>query len=150
MKLLMPIAVNMQQVNFGFGDYIQREGTVPKGLYLIKSGQCNVSKVVIETREHNVEALVGRRKLVKDKHPLFNNFDPDNSLLNNVKMSTKVAQNARIYVNEDGEQVKGVIQYENLITYSKLAPRNWFGGRVLMPFELYQSLRRVYFGSEYI
>lgn len=108
-KLLMPIAVNMQQVNFGFGDYIQREGTVPKGLYLIKSGQCNVSKVVIEKRAHDVGALVGRRKLVKDKHPLFDNFDPDNSLLNNVKISTKVAQNARIYVSEDGEQAKGVI-----------------------------------------
>ncbi len=105
---------------------------------------------MIEQREHNVEALVGRRKLVKDKNPLFNKFDPDNSLLNNVKMSTKVAQNARIYVTDAGEQVKGVIQYENLMTYSKLAPKNWFGGRVLMPFELYQSLRRVYFGSEYI
>lgn len=34
----MPIAVNMQQVNFGYGDYIQREGEVPKGLYIIKSG----------------------------------------------------------------------------------------------------------------
>jgi hypothetical protein len=34
----MPIAVNMQQVNFSYGDYIQREGEIPKGLYLIKSG----------------------------------------------------------------------------------------------------------------
>lgn len=37
-KSLMPIAVNMQQVNFSYGDYIQREGIAPKGLYLIKSG----------------------------------------------------------------------------------------------------------------
>ena len=109
-----------------------------------------MSKVIIEQRAHDLEAFASRRKLMKDKNPLFNQFDPDNTLLNNVKMSSKVAQNARIYVNEDGEQVKGVIQYESLMTYSKLAPKNWFGGRVLMPFELYQSLKRVYFGSDYV
>jgi hypothetical protein len=31
-----------------------------------------------------------------------------------------------------------------------LAPKNWFGGRVLVPFELYMSLRRVYFGHDYL
>lgn len=36
------------------------------------------------------------------------------------------------------------------MTYSKLAPRNWFGGRVLMPFEMYITLRRLYFGQQFI
>jgi hypothetical protein len=30
--------------------------------------------------------------------------------------------------------------------FSKLAPKNWFGGRVLMPFELYMNTRKSYFG----
>jgi CRP-like cAMP-binding protein len=59
----MPIAVNMQQVNFSYGDYIQHEGKVPKGLYLIKSGQCIVGKSEIAKRSHDPENLPGGRKL---------------------------------------------------------------------------------------
>jgi len=29
-------------------------------------------------------------------------------------------------------------------------PKNHFGGRVLLPFEMYITLRRMYFGSEEI
>ncbi len=35
------------------------------------------------------------------------------------------------------------------MTFKKLAPKNWFGGRVLMPFELYSQQRKGYFGVEY-
>ena len=34
--------------------------------------------------------------------------------------------------------------------FSKLAPKNWFGGRVLMPFELYMNTRKSYFGQLYM
>lgn len=54
---LMPIALNMQQVNFGFGDYLQKEGEVPKGLYLIKSGQCRVCKTKVSTRPCNPKEI---------------------------------------------------------------------------------------------
>jgi hypothetical protein len=27
-------------------------------------------------------------------------------------------------------------------------PKNFFGGRVLMPFELYMNLRKIYFGKQ--
>lgn len=58
---------------------------MPKGLYLIKSGQCNVSKVIIAERRHNLEEVVGARRLLNDKNPLFHHFDAENSFLNNVK-----------------------------------------------------------------
>jgi hypothetical protein len=29
-------------------------------------------------------------------------------------------------------------------------PENWFGGRVLLPFEFYMSQRRIYFGQNYV
>lgn len=31
-----------------------------------------------------------------------------------------------------------------------MVKKNWFGGRVLMPFELYMNSRRVYFGNDYV
>jgi hypothetical protein len=62
--------------------------------------------------------VVGERRLIKDKHPLFNNFDAENSLLNNVRIPNKVVQNVRVFVNEDGEQVKNQIQYESLVSLS--------------------------------
>lgn len=34
----MPIACNMIPKIFNFGDHIVKEGEVPKGLYIIKSG----------------------------------------------------------------------------------------------------------------
>lgn len=105
----MPIAVNMQQVNFQFGDYIQREGQVPKGLYLIKSGQCNVSKTCVSTREHNAAEVQGWRRLLKDKNPLFNDFDVENSLFNNVKLQYKINQNSKVFVTENGEQIKNKV-----------------------------------------
>ena len=34
----MPIAVNMIPITFNFGEFIIREGEIPKGLYMIKTG----------------------------------------------------------------------------------------------------------------
>ena len=114
-KSLMPIAVNMQQVNFSYGDYIQREATLPKGLYLIKSGQCIVGRTVIAKRKHNPADLPGGRKLLKDKHPLFYDYDVENTLLNNVRQQNKAYQNSRLFVTEKGEQIKNEVHYENLV-----------------------------------
>jgi CRP-like cAMP-binding protein len=46
----MPIAVNMIPISFNFGEYIIREGEIPKGLYIIKSGQCKVASIRIADR----------------------------------------------------------------------------------------------------
>lgn len=89
-KLLMPVAVSMQQVNFQFGDFIQKEGELPKGIYLIKSGQCNVCKTVISQRSFDPKDFPNQKKIIKDKNPLFDGFQAENSLLNNVKMDKKV------------------------------------------------------------
>ena len=105
----MPIAVNMQQVNFRYGDYLQKEGEVPKGLYLIKSGQCNVCKVIVSSRKQPPAEVKSWQKRTNEKIPLLQNYNADNSLLNNVKLSSKVSQNARIFVTETGEQVEGEI-----------------------------------------
>ena len=106
----------MQQVNFRFGDYIQREGEVPKGMYLIKSGQCTVGKVVTASRKFNLQETQGWRRMIKDPNPLFNNFNYDNSLFNKQKLHSKAVQNCRIYINQKGEQVKNEVLYENIVS----------------------------------
>jgi len=52
---------------------------------------------------------VGWRRILKDKHPLFNDFDVDNTLLNNTKIDMKLAQNTRFFVSKDGEQIRNKI-----------------------------------------
>lgn len=89
-KLLMPIACNMNIYSFSFGEYVIKEGDIPKGLYLIKSGQCKVASTRIADRRITSPDAFNKKsekqKLQKErKHPLFGEFDPDNSVLN-VKM----------------------------------------------------------------
>ena len=85
----MPIVLNMQQVNFSYGDYLQREGDVPKGLYLIKSGICNVARSKIASRPHNYEKVPGAKQPILEKHKLFYKYDADNTLLNGPKKFNK-------------------------------------------------------------
>lgn len=70
---------------------------------------------------------------------------------------SKCFQNDRIYVDENGEQIRDKIVYQDIViyphlpfiklTFSQLMPRNYFGGRTLLPFEMYVNLRRIYFGE---
>jgi hypothetical protein len=60
---------------------------VPKGLYIIKTGQCKVASARIAERKfrgnYDLNQKLGERKKVTDKqHPLFYDYDPENSLLN--------------------------------------------------------------------
>ena len=119
----MPIALNMTQVNFRYGDYLLREGEVPRGLFLIKSGLCNVSRIVISSRKQcYFNDTKCKRRQREEKHPLLNNYDAENTLLNNVKLTTKVSQNSRVYVDSQGKQVKDQIQFENLVSFTESLP----------------------------
>ena len=137
----------MSVVKFKYGEFLTREGQVPQGMYIIKSGQCIVGHSRTATRPKHYEDIPGQRKPIVDKHPLFNNYDPENTLLNNVEMPDRVFQNQRIYVEND-KQVRNKIIYKDFLQYSKLFPKKQFGGRVLLPFELYMTLRRIYFGAD--
>jgi len=83
----MPVACNLKSKTFSFGDYIIREGEVPSGLYIIKSGQCKVASARIAEREYrgnyDLNKKLGDRKRIDDRqHPLLQDFDPENTLLN--------------------------------------------------------------------
>lgn len=82
----MPIACNMIAQKFNFGEYVLKEGEIPKGLYILKSGQCKVSSTRIAHRTISKNEFMnkkrGEKKKIRDKDPLFNDYDPDNTLLN--------------------------------------------------------------------
>lgn len=82
----MPIACNMTPITYNFGEYIIKEGDIPKGLYLINSGQCKVAstRLADRTKSSNdfITKKLGVKKKIKDKNPLLNDFDADNTLLN--------------------------------------------------------------------
>lgn len=149
-KVIFPVAVNMHLVKFKYGQFLTREGQIPPGMFLIRSGQCIVGLARTSTRVKDYNDIPGHRKPVQDRHPLFNEFDPENSLLNNVEMTERVFQNGRIYVGTDGKQIRNNICYHDIMEFSKLLPFQQFGGRSLPPFELYLQLRRIYFGDDYV
>jgi hypothetical protein len=77
----------MFPVTYSFGEYILKEGDIPKGLYIIKSGQCKAASTRIAERlykgNYDLNRKLGERRKVNDKqHPLFHDYDPDNTLLN--------------------------------------------------------------------
>ena len=143
----MPVAVNLTPVKFKYGEFLSREGQVPPGMYVIKSGQCIVGLSRTAERPKIYTDIPGMRKPIVDKYPLFNNFDPDNTLLAGVEIPDRIFQNQRIYI-ENNQQVRDKIIYKDFLHYSTLFPKKQFGGRCLLPFELYMSLRRIYFGDE--
>ena len=143
----MPVAVNMTVERFSYGEFLAKEGEVPAGMYIIKSGQCIVGQSRLASRPKNYRDIPGSRKPVNDKYALFDKFDPENSLLNNVSMPDRVFQNQRIYV-ENNQQIRDKILYHDFVQFSKLFPNKQFGGRRLLPFELYMQLKRIYFGAE--
>lgn len=65
-QYLMPIACNLKSRSFSFGDYVIREGQVPEGLYLIKSGQCKIASARIADRQfkgnYDLNKKLGNRK----------------------------------------------------------------------------------------
>jgi len=95
----------MQQVNFAYGDFLIKEGEIPRGLFLIKSGICNANKSRICSRPHFATQVPGAKKMILDPNPIFNKYDPDNTILNGVHRSDKAFQNSRIYFDELGNQL---------------------------------------------
>mmetsp|Transcript_30936 Transcript_30936/g.30418 ORF Transcript_30936/g.30418 Transcript_30936/m.30418 type:complete len:112 (-) Transcript_30936:969-1304(-) len=111
----MPIAVNMLPVTYSYGEYIIKEGEVPKGLYIVKSGQCKVASVRMANRvnmdNEYLSKKLGVKKKIRDKDPIFNDYNPESSLLNDSKSFKKAFQNDRVHVNEKGEEIKGKITF---------------------------------------
>ena len=137
----------MTVVKFSYGEFLTRAGDWPAGMFLIKSGQCIVGLSRTNTRPKNYGEIPGHREPIHDKNGLFHKFDPENSLLNNVEMQDRIFRNQRIYI-ENNKQIRDKIMYHDFVQFSQLFPKKQFGGRCLLPIELYLQLKRIYFGPE--
>lgn len=90
---------------------------MPPGLFLIKSGVCRVAKNRILSRSHKPENVPGAKKPVLDKHPLFNKFDHENTLLNCPNSTKKSYQHSRVFMTNQGDQLRNRIEYEDMQTF---------------------------------
>jgi CRP-like cAMP-binding protein len=50
MHVLLPLANNLISETYRLGEYILREGQLPKGLYLINKGKCKVGSEKLNMR----------------------------------------------------------------------------------------------------
>jgi len=48
---LIPIACNMETRTYTFGEYLIKKGEIPKGLFILISGQCKVVAKRIGSRQ---------------------------------------------------------------------------------------------------
>jgi hypothetical protein len=85
----MPIAIHMQQLKFRYGDFVAREGQIPPGLFMIKSGICKVAKNRIMKRALKPETIPGCKKPILDKNKLFYKYDYENTILQGPKSQVK-------------------------------------------------------------
>ena len=72
-------------------------------------------------RVHITDQVPGAKKQILDKHPLFNKFDPENTLLNCPKKSAKSYQHSREYKNDGGCQLRDEIRYEDQVSLNQFA-----------------------------
>ena len=122
----MPVAMNMSLLKFRYGEFLHRAGAVPEGMFLIKSGQCVLGLTRVAYRSKNYRDIPGSRRPIVDPHHLFSEFDPENSLLNGVKQRDRAFQNERIYVGEDGKQLKNEIAFEDIVSDPLQQPNTSF------------------------
>jgi hypothetical protein len=57
-------------------------------------------------------------------------------------------QNARVLINDQGHEIRSKIEYADYMVFNQLTEGNYFGSRVLVPFEHYCKVRRRVFGEQ--
>jgi hypothetical protein len=55
-----------------------------------------------------------------------------------------------VRVNENHQEIKDKIEFVDLMKFKDLMPGNFFGARMLMPFEHYSSMKRLFYGDTFM
>jgi len=116
---IFPLLGNMEKLNFNYGEYIIREGEIPKGMYVIKTGQC---LVCIES--------VGVRSIKKlpfsknDPKRLFENAVSKTGTTKNEDKKPKKASyrgfnNNILFNDEKNGPLNNQVVYHNLVFFHK-------------------------------
>lgn len=159
-KYLARIAANLVPKTFKYGEFLVKQGQVPKGLFVILKGQCRVLATRIAERPLNSaqEGAAGSKgrghsksqrnnqwqSFIRD--PLISDFNPTTSVLNQTGQTPALYQNKRMYV-ENNREIKKSIQYLDQMTFSQLTRGESFGARTVVPFEYYTKMKVLFFGQ---
>ena len=132
----------MVNVTYKYGEVILKQGQVPTACYMIETGLC---RVMMESQgerlqlppslELHAKAAQQGRKATKAQDSLLENFNPDNSALRQINFMQRRYQNARICIDQNGNEVKNRVLYEDQLDFKVLKPGDTFGGRTLLPYE---------------
>lgn len=75
MHVLLPIANKLEIKRFRFGEFIIREGSAPKGLYIITKGRCKVGSEQITMRSKDVFPMSRIKEKLKNFRVKGNHHD---------------------------------------------------------------------------
>lgn len=97
---LFPILCNMEKLNFSYGQFVLRERDIPKGLYIIREGQCILCMESIGTRTND---KVYNKSLFDSKLPTNINAD---------KIRSRGFHNSILHKNKEEN---GELVYYNIV-----------------------------------
>jgi CRP-like cAMP-binding protein len=155
LQILLPLANNVVQKKFTFGEFIIKEGEVPRGLYMIVKGQCKVGSEKLNIR--SLAALRNEKYAAPPKPmTLKGNFKdayiresqrdrerlPTSEVPLQVKLSAeeynrlvgpprRLVVHQRIYRDEDGKLITDHHVYKDFMVFFQLLEGDNFGGRVM-------------------
>lgn len=130
------------------------EGATPKGLYILKEGQCKVilknqgERRLFDNRNLHSSSQAQQAKKGRHEDSVFQDFNPDYSVLNQINFMDKHYQNQKIMVDKNKQEIKNKILFNDQNLFKQLTPGCSFGGRTLIPFEQYQLLKQQIFGMQ--
>jgi len=124
-KYLMRIAANLVTKTYSYGEYLVKQGQVPKGLFLILKGQCKVLATRIAKRSLIENQSRANHQQVVDKQwqtfihdPTVHDFNPTTSVLNQVNSNKRLYQNQRVLIDDKHAEIKKSIQYLDIMAFS--------------------------------
>ena len=132
----------MVNVKYRYGEVILKQGDVPTACFMIETGLCRVMMQsegerlqLPGTLDLPIKATKQSSKVLKTGDSLLHDYDPNNSALRQINFMQKRYQNARICVDQNGNEVKDKVMYEDQLDFKVLKPGDTFGGRTLLPYE---------------
>ena len=151
---------------YKLGEIIQEEEKVPPCIFMIKRGCCQTmlrgkgERRYFRGSEKTLKCTRNNKKLTKEeevkvpyrlakKDPLLQDFIPENSLLNQINFNDKSFQNQRILIDENGQENKYKIKFENQMHFRKINQGGTFGGRCLLSYQIHQIGRALAADGDY-
>mmetsp|Transcript_31482 Transcript_31482/g.48154 ORF Transcript_31482/g.48154 Transcript_31482/m.48154 type:complete len:216 (-) Transcript_31482:216-863(-) len=157
MHIILPLANSVTWKKYSLGQYILKEGEVPKGLYMVVKGQCKVGSEKLNIRSKKRLEYEKAQPPARKPITLKGNFVDEcirEEQRNRVRIPTKkeslkeqmtleqykklMEDNQRmlfferLYIDEEGRKIDNHHVYKDMMIFFKLIEKDIFGGRVMV------------------